>query len=321
MKRNQIQNRNLADGAAPPLVEAKKDAALHPQVGNPQVEHGVAQGKTPLRKPDDASKCRFCKGGSCPCRPRAAAGVRVRRLHADEVTPFELVEQLEKTGAAIIKGLPNAEAACRWAKRMTGCRVMRQPQGSLFTDVKPERAFAHLSDAKSRAPLPPHSDGSNEIIPPAVVGLYCVRQSATPEATCVCSIREFMRRACTAEERRWMQTKPKRWSHSFETMGRKPVEASVCAVIAGRQVFRWSTNLLLKGESSPSVHGSGNGFVPDSMVVGLVKKLEAFAAEAGQTAAACAETGDLILIENRTRVHFRGELVSEDRFFKRFWLA
>jgi hypothetical protein len=314
-----IEIEPLAAETACPVADTKKDAALHTTVGNPRVEHGVAQGNTPLCRSHYGCNSSVCKGGNCRRQPEK--GASASRFHCDEVTPFKLAAELEEKGVAVIKGLTNADDAAHWAERLIGSQMMRQPQGGLFTDVKPDKAFLNRSDAKGRAPLPPHTDGSNENIPPAVIGLYCVEQSAVPEATCVCSMLEFMCTACTSEEQRWMQNKQQQWSHSFEALGRMPVMAPVCTIIGAKPVIRWSTNLLLTGESSPTLDGAGREFVPDEMVAGLVKKLQTFANKPEQTVAVCAETGDLILIENRTRVHFRGALASLDRFFKRFWLA
>jgi hypothetical protein len=199
--------------------------------------------------------------------------------------------------------------------------VIRQPHGSWFTEVKPDKKFAPVSDAKGMVALPPHTDGNAERVPPCVVGLYCKSQSETPEATCVSSILAFMRTSCTRAEQHWMTTHLQQWSHKFESRGQPPVAAPVCAIIGGQPVFRWSTNLLVTGQSSPVANCVAPGFVPDEMAVSLATKLEAFVADSSRTVAVCAEAGDLLLIENHTRVHFRGPLKSMDRFFVRFWIA
>lgn len=238
----------------------------------------------------------------------------------NQITQFELASQLHNVGAVVVSGLENAAAAADWIVSKTGCDLILQPQGGYFSDVKPNPKFLDKSDAQGIKALPPHSDGSSEEIPPAIVCLFCLHQAGDPEPTLVVNFEDFLRTTCSRSEIEWLTTKTQKWSHSLENRGKPPVLSPVITYKGGFPLYRWSHNLLLRGESSPTI-SDPHFFCPDPVAVEIAMKLDAYLQRGGAVTPVFAETGDLVVIENRRRLHFRGPLKCMDRSFVRFWAA
>lgn len=302
-------------------LKLSEESSTAPEpVGKTENERGICFRSESISEDKPNSASGECKARSCTeCPLRRSCGRVAPVFCAASVTALDLHDALRKQGVVVVKGLIDAEKAALWIEETLGTRTVRQPQGSHYTDVKPKEDRKMLSDAQGMVPLPPHVDGSQDEVTPVVVGLYCKEQSSQPEATCVASLRDFILNCCTDEERAWLATYQHQWGHTFESRGRRPVLAPIVSVLNADIMCRWSHNLLRTGQSSPNVEAGGFSFVPHELSVVLTERLDAYLEDRRNYVEAVADQGDLVLIENRAHVHFRGALKSLQRWFVRFW--
>jgi hypothetical protein len=231
------------------------------------------------------------------------------------------VTELAQRGYTLLEGIETDEDA---TEALSGFgQIVPQYDGSLRYQVKAAPGFEDRSYSKSTNTISVHTEAPGWNPPPTYLALHCHVQAACGSGhTELADTRKFMG-SLTEGDRAILSECQIDWPGYG--IGGSGSQGARCPVVevnnTGREIFRFSFNLLTTGQYEPSINTYGD---PERLPLrsfgrSLAKQAEEFFREC--KIAILIPERSILIWDNRRMMHARSSYRDERRHLTRYWVA
>lgn len=207
----------------------------------------------------------------------------------------------------------------RFAKSVTGKELMLQYGEPMF-QVKLEREFMNLSDARGKRVLLPHTEASDYPKPPKYLVLWCEKPADCGGGmTTLAYVQGFLDSLTEEEKQKLMETR-----HYFGATGgihanrTKGATHNILSFSGDKPILRFSCNYIKHGDYSPDPENL-KPFTPDSFLGEISDRLVEYYEE--NHLGIRMEQYSLLLWDNECMAHARTTYSDTTRKLSRIFLA
>ncbi|MDJ1170985.1 TauD/TfdA family dioxygenase [Roseofilum sp. BLCC_M154] len=200
------------------------------------------------------------------------------------------------------------------AKQIAKCQPMTQENGQTIYDVKANSSKQNRSDSQSQNPLRPHTDGSDLLVPPNYLALYCLKPDQFGGGYTTLADGQELLRHLTETDQQKMLSNPYPF---FSKDGKQQILRPILSLNQNQPLFRFSYNTLVYGTPSPEMTQTTPS-VRDSWLLDICHKIVNWF-DNNHESIRIPQNG-LLIFNNHRMLHSRTAYWDAERHLQRLWL-
>ncbi|MDB9516554.1 TauD/TfdA family dioxygenase [Roseofilum reptotaenium CS-1145] len=177
-------------------------------------------------------------------------------------------QNLHQNGWVLLPNVPQ-DIWQTLAKQIAQCQTMTQENGQTIYTVKANLGKQNLSDSQSQNPLRPHTDGSDLLVPPNYLALYCLEPDRFGGGyTTLADGQDLLGHLTEIDQQKMLA----RHYPFVSKNGNQKLLRPILSLNQNKPLFRFSYNTLIYGNPSPEMTQTSPS-VRDSWLLHLCDKI------------------------------------------------